>query len=144
MEPENPYAGPSVQFADPMQFEVPEEIRKKIKNGWVAAIISAAFTLVITLLAMSRAGSVGAAPLELASIQLVDVALLLGLAFGVYKKSRTCAVLLLIYFVASKIIIAMEGGKAGGTIMGLVFIYFYGQAVVGTFAYHKLKKRQDP
>src|SRR3546814_16243452 len=34
--------------------------------------------------------------------ELFDVALILGLAFGIYKKSRTCAVLMLAYFIVAK------------------------------------------
>ncbi len=71
---------------------------------------------------------------------LTDVALILGLAFGIYKKSRICAVLMFIYFIASKIILMVESGAPNGIIMAIVFGYFYWQGISGTFAYHKITK----
>jgi hypothetical protein len=137
MANDNPYAvsaASSMQVSAPV-FAVPDEILKKIKNGWVAALISAVMTLGVTLIAMS-----GTAVLGFSAWELIDVALILGLAFGIYKKSRTSAVIMLVYFVASKILIMVESGKPTGLLMGMVFVYFYWQGVVGTFAYHTLKK----
>jgi len=134
MAVDNPYAAPAAIAADPV-IEVPEDILKKIKNGYIAGLVSAAMTLVVTLIAMS-----GTAMLGFSAWQLIDVALILGLTFGMYKKSRACAAIMLIYFITSKVLIMMDTGKANGVVMGLLFAYFYGQCVMGTFAYHKLMR----
>lgn len=134
MSSENPYAAPQTMAVDPAT-SVPEAVRKKIRNGWIAALVSAGATLVVTLIAMS-----GTAILGFSAWELFDVALVLGLAFGICKKSRTCAVLMLLYFIASKILIIVETGKPTGMLMALVFGYFFWQAVAGTFAYHKINK----
>lgn len=132
MTPEkNPYAAPEAQLGDPAA-EIPEKILKQIKNGWVAALISAGFTLVVTLLAV-----MGTSLFGFTLWSLFDVGLILGLAFGIYKKSRTCAVLMLVYFIASKILIFLESTQATGIVIALVFAYYYWQAVLGTFAYHQ-------
>lgn len=138
MAVENPYAAPAASVANPM-LEVPENIRKKIKQGWVAALVSAGITLVVTLIAMTGTEIMGFSAWEL-----IDVGLILGLAFGIYKKSRTCAVLMLVYFIIAKIIIIADTGKASGLPMAVVFAYFFWQGIAGTFAYHRYAKRGTP
>lgn len=130
----NPYSPPQadVQLHQPTPV-VPAAIAKKIKSAWIAGLISAAMTLLVVL--------VGVAGFNVWN--LLDVALILALAFGIYKRSRTCAVMLLVYFAVSKIITVAETGKATGIVLGLVFIYYYGQGVVGTFAYHRHVKSQQ-
>lgn len=108
---------------------------KHIKNAWVAAIISGCLTLVFTLIAVA-----GAEILQLNAWNFIDVGLIFGLAFGLYKRSRACAVVLLVYFVLGKIMFIIETGNISGIILSIVFAYFYYQGIVGTFAYHKLTK----
>src|SRR5688572_11736049 len=105
MTTENPYTAPAAQVADPV-LEIPDAIRKKIKNAWCAAVISGSITLVVTLVAMSGTDILGFSAWEL-----FDVALIFSLAIGIYKKSRACAVAMLTYFVLAKIYIMVESGK---------------------------------
>jgi len=135
MATENPYSAPTAHVADPTP-EIPEDIRKKIKSAWVAAAISGSITLVVTLVAMSGTDILGFSAWEL-----IDVGLIFGLAFGIYKKSRACAVVMLTYFVISKIILMVQSGKPSGVVLSIIFIYYFWQGVSGTFAYHKLKNR---
>ena len=115
---------------------------KKIRFAWVAALISASITLIASLLAMR-----GSPVLGLTVLSLVDVALLLGLAFGIWRKSRTCAVIMLLYFVASKILqfsdptgSLSQAARVGSIPMTLIFLYLYWQGVAGTFAFHRLQR----
>jgi hypothetical protein len=132
MSENNPYAPPKadVNFVE-QRPSIPVSIEKKIRSAWIAGLISAAVTL-----AFSAFGWQG---FDL--MNLLDVGLLLGLAFGVYKKSRACAVVLLGYFVLSKIVIVIETGKANGLIMSMVFLYFYWQGVVGTYQHRDFISR---
>lgn len=132
MSPSNPYAAPSAKVSDPT-IEIPDDVRKQIKSAWVAGCVSGALTLVATLIAMS-----GTEILGLDAWSLLDVALIFGLCYGIYRRSRACAVLMLLYFVASKILIMVQTGKPNGIVMALVFAYFFWQGVVGTYAYRKL------
>ena len=131
---ENPYAAPASSVNDQKNM-VPEDVLKKIRNVWVAAIISAGMTLLITLIAMSGTELMG-----FSAWQLMDVALILGLAFGIYKKSRTCAVLMFVYFIASKIMLMAQSGAPNGIFLAIMFGYFYWQGVSGTFSYNKIIK----
>jgi serine/threonine-protein kinase len=115
--------------------EVPEKILGMIKNAWIAALVSAGITFLLVLAAIF-----GKPILGISAWELIDVALILGLAFGIYKKSRACAVIMLVYFIFAKIFLTVSTGTITGLPMALVFIYFYWQGVAGTFAYHKWKK----
>jgi len=132
----NPPPIPNTTNASP---EMPPEIGKQIKSAWVAACISGVVTLVMTLIAMA-----GVDFLDFDAWNLVDVALIVGLAFGIYKRSRVCAVTMLVYFVASKILIMVQTEKPTGLVLGLIFGYFFWQGIRGTFAYHKLKSAVAP
>ena len=133
------YAPPKAELntapAAPNEAEVPPDVLQKIRNAWIACLISLAMTLLLTVIAISGSSIAG-----YSAWQLLDVALVAGLAFGIYRKSRACAVVMFIYFLISKILVVVETGQASGLVMGVVFLYFYWQGVVGTFAYHRLVK----
>jgi len=135
-EDTNPYETPHANV-EPVEKEIPQNILSKIKGGWIAGIISATVTLIVTLVTLSGNdiwdGLWGVEAL-------FDVAFILIMTFGIYKKSRTAATLMLVYFVASKIYIWVETGAPSGFVLAMVFTYFYFQAMIGTFQYHKFVK----
>jgi serine/threonine-protein kinase len=131
----DPYAPPKAKLADVVASEptVPANVLKNIKVAWIAGTISGVITLLVTVFAIF-----GQSILGFTAWELFDVALIFGLAFGIYKKSRTCAILMFIYFVSAKILIMSETGKADGLLMGLLFAYFFARGIQGTFQYHRL------
>ena len=130
----NPYAAPRAQVqSGDGEPAISIDVLKKIRNAWNAGLVSGGITLAVTLLAVA-----GMSVLGYSAVELIDVALVFGLTFGIYKKSRTCAVLMLVYFVISKIIIMTEMRSASPMIVGLIFMYYYALGVVGTFQYHRL------
>jgi len=133
------FAPPGTEVLMPeMAQEVPEAIRKKIRLAWGAGLVSAAVTLIFVLIAVS-----GTSLLGFGLAQLLDVAVILGLSFGIYKRSRVCSVLMLLYFVYSKFLMMRIGGISGGNVFtSLLFLYFYIQGVIGTFAYHRHLKQK--
>jgi serine/threonine-protein kinase len=131
---ENRYSPPQAVVADRQVVpEVPEEVLKKIKNAWVAGAVSSVVTLVMTLRAIAG-NSVGGADVW----WLTDVALIAGLTFGIYRKSRACAVLMFVYFLISKGV-QFAGGNIPvfGVLLAIFFLVFYFQGIQGTFAYRK-------
>lgn len=90
-------------------------------------------TLLVTLIALfgDSAGNTDAA------WNFVDVALIAGLAFGIYKRSRTAATIMLAYFVLSKVLITINTGMPSGLVLGLLFTIFYFRAMTATFRYHR-------
>ena len=117
--------------------EIPDKVSKKIRAAWIACLFSASMTLVMVAIVIAT----GERNFGLhGPIDLLDVGFILGLAFGISRKSRVCAVLMLVYFMLSKYLIIRATGQVGGVWLGLAFLYFYAQGVVGTFEYHKLRK----
>ena len=134
----DPYSPPTVTIGvEAPAIQVPQEILIKIKRAWIAGIISGSMTLLVTLLAI-----VGIQILGVDAWYFTDVALIFGLTFGIYRKSRVCAIVMFVYFLASKIISMVQTGSPSGWLMGVLFAYFYFQGVLGTFAYHRFLKAQ--
>lgn len=63
----------------------------QIRSAWIAGTISGVVTLIFTFI------------LETPGM-FIDVLLIFGLTWGIYKKSRICAVIMFIYFILSKIV----------------------------------------
>jgi hypothetical protein len=142
----NPYESPAAVVADaavPSERDIPDEIARPIKHGWVAACVSGTITLLVTVIAMVSGGD----GMGDGAWNLVDVGLIALLAFGIYKRSRTAATVMLAYFVLSKILIMMETGKPSGLVVGLLFALFYFRAMTATYRYHRFArdwKRNPP
>lgn len=120
-----------------------EKAEKAIRGGAVAGFIVAGITTLITLIAMQGIGGERLAywndPFVFA-----DVALVAALSFGLLRRSRICALLLFLYFLLAKIVIAMETGQMQGPVMAVIVLWFFGRAVWGTFAWHRLQAAGNP
>ncbi len=136
----NPYSPPQAAVADvDPDREIPDRILEKIRGARNAALVSAAFTLAFVIAAYFGVGF--ATRIDISLLNLTDVAVILGFAYGIHRKSRACAVGILVYFIVSKAMMYSSTGRSGGGILGLVFLYFYVMGVYGTFAYHRELKR---
>ena len=135
---DNPYQASDTILETPeLHIDIPEKVTKRILHAAVAGCISGALTLIVTLISMSGTplmSGVGA-------WSLIDVVVIFGLSFGIYKKSRTCAVLMFVYFVGSKALMIVQGQNAmSGMGLGLVFAIMFGLGVSATFQYHSLMR----
>lgn len=129
------YKTPASDLGAPVKVEVPVEILKKIKTGWVAGVVSVCITVVFTLIALSGTDILGGG-----AVAFIDAGLMAALAFGTYKKSRICAVLMLLLFVANKVLMWMDEGVPSGIVLALVFVWCFVQGAIGTFQYHAFLK----
>lgn len=111
-----------------------------IRNGGVAALISAGLTAAFAVAGLFLSETGTAADYFLDPWMLVDVVLVVVLAIFVFRKSRIASTTLLVYFVISKIIMWIELGRAPGLFMTLVFAYFYANAMRGTYKWHSTFK----
>lgn len=111
------------------------------RAAYVCGVISTLLTLLFTLLALSQGGlNFGAIDFSLWTF--VDVALMAGFTVGLYFKSRTCAILMLVYFTFTKCVQVSRGVNFFSIITGALFLYYYVQGVRGTLAYHRLKEKE--
>ncbi|MBE5316703.1 MAG: hypothetical protein H4O13_15030 [Xanthomonadales bacterium] len=131
---DNPYAAPSTLPAAEA-FREPEELARHVRHGVVAGCVSGGITLAITLAALF-----GSAIQGVDAWMLVDVALIFGLAYGIWRRSRAAATAMLIYFVASKLIQFVESGQPSGLLISALFVYLYTRAMLATFKLHALRR----
>ena len=120
-----------------------DEAIKHCRNGAVAAFFSAAVTAAVVIVAVGS-GADGELAFFNDPLIAIDVFLILGCAIGMLRKSRAAAVTIFIYFIISKIAITIETGQASGLGVALVFVYFYGKAIQGSFTYHRLMREENP
>lgn len=130
----NPYAAPTSTVGD-VEPPISDAILGKIRKAAIAAAVVGAMTGVLIGLSMA-----GVAQTGFDAWALLDVALAFGLAYGIHRRSRTCAVAMLVYFIASKIILAIELRQVSGLPLALLIGYFLVQGVSGTFAYHRTRR----
>ena len=114
---------------------VPDAVLKKIRHAWIACVITGVLTMILALISMNGNALYGHSGMDA-----FDALFVFGMAFGISRKSRVCAVLMLLYFILSKYLLYKASGQASGFLFGLVFLFFYVQGVLGTFEYHKLRK----
>jgi hypothetical protein len=112
-----------------------EKALKNIKNAWIAGVVS------------SVLGVVGG--IILSAIQqdvflfigiFVECAIVAALSYGVYQKSRGCAIaLFIIYFLDKLVALASSQGRYF-PFLAILFLIYFGMGIAGTFKYHELKK----
>jgi hypothetical protein len=105
---------------------------KHVTRAWIAASISAGLSLVFGVFA---AAGVAVVP-GLDAWILLDAAILAALAYGVWKRSRVCAALLLFYGVVNEIYLALDE-TSHFSLLRIVFIYFYLRGAIQLFRDHR-------
>lgn len=119
-----------------------EKAIKAIKTGAVVACFSGIFSFAIALYAL-QSNATGLLGYWNDPWILIDVILVFLLAFWTYKKSRTAAILLFIYYIFTRIHIAIELGNMPG-VVSILLLYIYGKTIHGTFVFHRIEKQENP
>lgn len=109
-----------------------EKAAKHIKRAWIAAVVSGSVMLVVVLVTISGTQIMRG----LDAWAFLDVVILFGFAFGIYKRSRTCAILLTAYAFVNECYMIANDQKPSP--LRLIFIYYFFRGILATFAYHKL------
>ena len=74
----------------------------------------------------------------------LDAGVLFFLAIAVFRYSRAAAVFLVLYHIADRAAAFAATGNFRILIFGVILLYFFVNAVRGTFAYHKLMAADEP
>ncbi len=120
-----------------------DKARTAIKRAWIAAVVVATWTLAIALLAvLSNNMSTFSGLVDETTFFQVPIAY--ALAFGIYRKSRTCSVLMLAMFILGQVVARLQIWSISGILVPLIFVYLFAQGVRGTFAYQKAAATPAP
>lgn len=110
-----------------------------IKQGWIAGVVVGSITFLTWFIAMLRNDS-SVQGINLTIYNFIDILGLFALAYGMFRKSRICAITLTSYFILIKIIhiTLLPYPQNIFSIIGLlIFSPFFIRATIGTFNNHK-------
>lgn len=122
-------------FEDQLRITDRESCENAIRNGGVAALVSAGLTAVVAIAGFFVRPEDEKLKSLLDPWSLVDVALIVTLAIFIFRKSRVASTVMFVYFVASKILQLMEGFSAGMIVAVFFALYFF-TAMRGTYLWH--------
>jgi hypothetical protein len=107
---------------------------KQIRHACTAAYLSGSISTILSVIALT-----GTSILGYSGWNLSDAAIAFGLAYGISKMSRVCAILMFINALLGQILLISSGNHPGGLgiAVAFLFLYFYAEGIAGTFAYHK-------
>lgn len=128
-------------FTDSFKIEDQDSCKKAIRNGGIAAMISAAITGAISAASLFTTSEDRALSYLMNPLNFFDAALLVVLGIFVFRKSRVASTLLFIYFVAAKALMWSELGKPDGLVMSIIFFLLYFTAMRATYIWHSQYKQ---
>ena len=117
-----------------------DKAENKIRKAYILGFVYATLFLVFSFVKK---------PIQPDLIVTIGAVLLYGLSFGIYKRNRVCAIIMIVFFIIEKIDLItrrteeMMGGTGGIVFasVALVILVFFFEGMRGTFAYHKLKNK---
>jgi hypothetical protein len=119
-----------------------EQALSATKTGAISACIVAFVTLAITFFAIWNNSS-GTLGFYNNPTVFFDVVVTSILAYGMYRKSLTAAVMMFLFFLLAKIY-TMETERPAGIVTGLIFLYIFGKAMQGAYVLKKIEKAESP
>ena len=123
-------------FFNSFEIDDKESCAQAIKNGGIAAMISATITTLFGVAGFFTSSDNEEMKYYLDPSILIDSFLIVVLGFFIFRKSRVAATLMVIYFVGGKLISWYDLGKASGLFMSLIFFAYYFNAMRGTYIWH--------
>src|SRR5258708_6469448 len=113
-----------------------ESCAKAIRNGGIAAMISAAISAAFGLSGFFTSSPDKGLNYLLDPSVLLDAALIVVLGIFIFRKSRIAATLMVVYFAGSKLLMWAETGEPKGLFVTLVFLLLYVNAMRATYIWH--------
>jgi len=135
---------PKKSFMDSFRINDRLSCSKAIRNGGIAAMVSAGVTAIFAGIGSFVTSSNKNLAYFLDPWLFLDVALLIILGIFVFRKSRIASTLLVIYFAISKAIFWYDTGKLQGLFVSIIFFLYYVTAMIGTYIWHSSYSDTSP
>ena len=113
-----------------------EKNDKAIKRAWIAAVFGGVITLLMVVLSLVGITIIK----EVNAWELLDVVILIGFAYGIYRRSRICVTVLFCYSIFNEVYMVSSGFMPSP--LRIIFLYFYFRGMLAIFAYHKELSRK--
>lgn len=122
------------------KFEDKEKTKyeKKIRNGWIAGVVLATITLLLTIISLKSPDN-SFLQNNFDKWSFFDVVIVYALSFGVHKKNKIAAIVLLVYFLLPKILGYIDSGNIKVLTGGSLFIYFFVEAIRAIIELQKME-----
>ena len=118
-----------------------------LRNGAIAASILAATTTIFSIAGIAfeivRERLINRGIYVGPSIFL-DVLIMLACALGMFRKSRVATVTVFVYFLGSRLGALNQHFSYLSFVIMVVVLFFFGKAIHGSFAFHRLQKTENP
>ncbi|WP_421568785.1 hypothetical protein [Stenotrophomonas sp. PD6] len=155
MHKDSPYqassTAPAPEHAQLRANQVPHAIGGPVKHMWIAALVLAAMSLAgdgIALANLYAGFQLGDQALIVvlftAAGALFNVGILLGLAWGIHRYSRTAACALLAFYLLGQLALLWVGQLTvlKGLSLTVIFSFVMIRGTLATFAYHRHLKQE--
>ena len=119
-----------------------ERALQATKRGAIVACLLTTLTLAVSIFAILNNSS-GILELYNDPIIFFDILFAYFLAYWIYKKSLTAAVVMFFHIIIGRIIVAIETGQVTNMGMVLICLYFIGKAVQGAYVIQKIEKTEN-
>jgi hypothetical protein len=113
-----------------------ESCEKAIRNGGIAALLSAFFTALIGVAGFFIQPGKSDLGFILSPFIFLDVLLVSILAIFVFRKNRVASTILVIYFSLSKIVVGINIDSFSNIIIFVILLLYYFTAMRGTFIWY--------
>ena len=120
-----------------------EQADRHCRNGAIAGYITAVVTLLVVFVALMLGGG-GELDAFADPWSFLDGVFVAICAYFIRRHSRAAALILVFYYIVSKVIITVETATYNHLVVGGIFLYFFARAVQGTWAWHRLQRAADP
>ncbi|MEM6640674.1 MAG: hypothetical protein AAF610_12335 [Pseudomonadota bacterium] len=127
------YKPPESKLTQKTGVHVPQSVLTNIRNAWICGLISTVLTVLVVSIHL-----VGSEDNRFGAFALIDASAMGLLTLGVSRKSRVCAVLMLLLFLSNRLLLWADNGFTSGFGIAFVFLWFYTMGVIGTFRYHAI------
>lgn len=117
-----------------------EECIIKMRRGFWTVVFLATVSLIFAIIQNISQGFTAI----LSSGLFIDAVVIAIFALGVYRKSRASITIVLLYYIASKVLTYYVTGTINGTLIVILLLLFLSQATYSTYKYHSIRKKYEP
>ncbi len=105
-----------------------QDAEKAVKDAWIVSLVAIGATVLLTMIYASGAG-IGYVDWW----NWLDLIILAGLAYGIWRKSGWSAIIMAFYFLGSRIVLWVNESAFIGAPIALIFAYFFWRGARGAF-----------
>jgi hypothetical protein len=113
-----------------------QKIEKKIKISWIAGLLIGVVILILAVLSVLNI--IFFLNVGYTASSFIDVIVVFSLTYGIYRKSRVCAILMLVYVLLNQLYASIQTGQWSMGFLTILLIWIFSDGIRALFEYHKI------